>query len=311
MNGLAAIVASYGLLQNSTAVIIGAMIIAVLLGPITGIAMALVDGDQPLLRHSLLAEAVGMLLVLTIGFTIGKVHADIGLGSEITARTAPNIMDLIIALAGGSAGAYATISPRLSAGLVGVAIATALVPPLCACGICLAHGLYAAGGGAFLLFFTNLVAIQSATSLVFWLSGFHRLVSVDRKSLARRFAPSTGLLILLTLFLGHSFETTIAQESLRSQAKALLRKSIEANGAANLTELDLQPSGARTTLIAVVRAPWIITPESCAKLQNQIRQETKRHDIDLQIRTVVTRECNAKGYLWERDVNASQAAQPQ
>ena len=111
MNALAAIVACYGLLENSVAVIIGAMIIALLMGPITGMALALVDGDQLLLRQALLAEAAGAALVLLLSFTIGKIHAEMTLGSEILGRTSPNVLDLIIALAGGAAGAYATISP--------------------------------------------------------------------------------------------------------------------------------------------------------------------------------------------------------
>ena len=200
MNGLATIVASYGLLENSVAVIIGAMIIAVLLGPITGIALALVDADYRLLRRALLAEFSGVALVLLFSFVIGKIHFEMSLGSEIIGRTSPSILDLIIALAGGAAGAYATVTPRLSAGLVGVAIATALVPPLCSCGICVAHGLYREGGGAFLLFATNLVAIQSVTSLVFWLNGFHRLSHLDKKSLMRSFAPSALLLLALASF---------------------------------------------------------------------------------------------------------------
>ena len=95
MNALAAVVASYGLLENSTAVVIGAMIIALLLGPITGIALALVDGDQSLLRKALLAEVSGVLLVLVIGFLIGKLHEGVSPGSEIMGRTAPNILDLV------------------------------------------------------------------------------------------------------------------------------------------------------------------------------------------------------------------------
>ena len=87
MNALATIVASYGLLENSVAVIIGAMIIALLLGPITGIALALVDGDQTLLRRALLAEMAGALVVLTLSFVIGKIHGEMSLGSEIIGRT--------------------------------------------------------------------------------------------------------------------------------------------------------------------------------------------------------------------------------
>lgn len=305
MNGLATIVASYGLLENSVAVIIGAMIIALLLGPITGAALALVDGDYSLLRRALLAEVSGAALVLALSFTIGKIHADMSLGSEIVGRTSPSILDLIIALAGGAAGAYATVIPRLSAGLVGVAIATALVPPLCSCGICLAHGLYREGGGAFLLFATNLVAIQSVTSLVFWLNGFHRLSHLDRKSVMRSFAPSALLLLALAFFLGRSFETTIKQESLRSQAETLIRTEISGNGAASLTELKADGFDHRTLLTAVIRAPWIITPQSCARLQGQIRQATHQNNVDLHIRSVLTRECNDRKFLWGPKAGAS------
>lgn len=308
MNALAAVVASYGLLQNSTAVIIGAMIIAQLLGPITGIALALVDGNQPLLRRALLAEAGGVVLVLTIGFLLGRLHQQITLGSEITARTAPNVMDLAIALAGGAAGAYATISPRVSAGLVGVAIATALVPPLCACGICLAHGLYQESGGAFLLFGTNLVAIQSASSLVFWLSGFHRLTASGKTIVLRRFAPSVVLLTGLGIFLLHSFQTTLARETLRATARTVLRADIERSGAASLTDLRVSGYGEATTLTAVVRAPWVITPQSCARLQARLRQATGRADVLLRVRTVLTRECDANQFLWTSDSDAPAGA---
>ena len=304
MNALAAVVASYGLLENSTAVVIGAMIIALLLGPITGIALALVDGDQSLLRKALLAEVSGVLLVLVIGFLIGKLHEGVSPGSEIMGRTAPNILDLVIALAGGAAGAYATTSLRLSAGLVGVAIATALVPPLCSCGICVAHGLYREGGGAFLLFLTNFVAIQSITSLVFWINGFHRLSHLDRTTLLRQFAPSAVLLIGLAIFLDRSFQATLAQEVLRSQAKEIVGKAIEKNGAANLTDLRVGGFGTNLTLVAVVRAPWVIQPASCARLQAQIRQATGRSDVNLHVRTVITRECDAQKFLWETSADS-------
>lgn len=304
MNALAAVVASYGLLENSTAVVIGAMVIALLLGPITGIALALVDGDQSLLRKALVAEVSGVLLVLVIGFLIGKLHEGVSPGSEIMGRTTPNIMDLVIALAGGAAGAYATTSPRLSAGLVGVAIATALVPPLCSCGICVAHGLYREGGGAFLLFLTNFVAIQSVTSLMFWINGFHHLSHLNRATLLRRFAPSVFLLVGLAVFLGRSFQATLAQEVLRSQAKKIVGKAIESNGAASLTDLRVGGYGTDLTLIAVVRAPWVIQPASCARLQAQIRQATGRNDVNLHVRTVITRECDAQKFLWETSADS-------
>lgn len=135
MNVLSTVVASYGLLADSTAVVIGAMLIAMLLGPIIGIALGLVDGDNRLLGKALLAEFAGVLLVLATAFTIGTIHRDIPAGREILARTSPHLLDLMIALAGGAAGAYASVTPGLSSGLAGVAISTALAPPLAACAI--------------------------------------------------------------------------------------------------------------------------------------------------------------------------------
>ena len=140
MNGMAATIASYGLLANSPAVVIGAMIVAMLMGPIVGISLALVDSDTKTLLKSLLSLLSGAVTVLATAIIIGALHKDIPMTSEILVRTVPNFLDLMIALAGGAAGAYATVSFRSSLALVGVAIATALVPPLSSASILLARG---------------------------------------------------------------------------------------------------------------------------------------------------------------------------
>jgi uncharacterized membrane protein len=119
-------------------------------------------------------------IVLSISVIVGMIHQDIPLGRAIISRTAPNIMDLVIALAGVAAGAYATISPRISESLVGVAIATALVPPLCVSGLMFARGETQLALGGLLLFFANLVAVQSAASIVFWLHGYYRITKTMR-----------------------------------------------------------------------------------------------------------------------------------
>lgn len=142
MNGLATVVACYGLFENSPAVVIGAMIIAMLLGPIAGGSMGLVDRNSALVRKALATLLGGFLVVYVIAFLLGIIHRDIPLTDEIYSRTTPNLMDLLIALGGGAADAYSMISPRLSVAFVGVAIAAALVPPLSSSAICLARGEY-------------------------------------------------------------------------------------------------------------------------------------------------------------------------
>jgi uncharacterized hydrophobic protein (TIGR00271 family) len=143
MNGLATVVACYGLFENSPAVVIGAMIIAMLLGPIGGVSMGLVDSNNALVWKALSALLGGFFVVYGTAFLLGLIHRDIPLTDEIYARTTPNLMDLMIALGGGAAGAFSMIAPRLSVAFVGVAIATALVPPLASSAICLARGEYA------------------------------------------------------------------------------------------------------------------------------------------------------------------------
>ena len=100
MNVLAAVVASYGLLLDSSAVVIGAMILAMLLGPISGVALALVDGDAHLLGRASLAVAGGVSVVLITAVIIGLVHKDVPVTHQMLERTSPNFFELMIALAG-------------------------------------------------------------------------------------------------------------------------------------------------------------------------------------------------------------------
>jgi uncharacterized membrane protein len=107
MNCLATVIACYGLFSNSPAVVIGAMIIALLLGPISGVALGLADKDNALLRKALGTLAGGIGAVYATAFALGVIHHEIPLTQEIYARTAPNLMDLMIS----EASAYALLRP--------------------------------------------------------------------------------------------------------------------------------------------------------------------------------------------------------
>lgn len=164
---LSTIIAAYGLLSNSTAVVIGAMLVAPLMGPIFGIALGLSIGDNRLLREATSSELLGVLLSVGLAALIGIATLQPDLGPEIIARTRPTIYDVLIALASGLAGAYAIADERISPALPGVAIATALVPPLATCGICLSAGFWDGARGAMLLFLVNLLAIEFAAGIIF------------------------------------------------------------------------------------------------------------------------------------------------
>ncbi|MFV0596529.1 TIGR00341 family protein [Shewanella sp.] len=229
MNTLAAIIASYGLLANSAAVVIGAMIVAMLFSPILGLALGLVEGEKLLVRHAIKSLIVGSILVYLTAFIIGFIHSDIPITPEIMARTAPNFLDLMVAFAGGAAGAYATISPRLSTSFVGVAIATALVPPLCASAILLGHGNFELARGAFLLTFTNIVAIQFVSSVVLWLNGFHGFYFWQKSSLwelLKRNFITLILLVILVIALSVNLHNVVARQLYESKVTRIVSEQL-------------------------------------------------------------------------------------
>jgi uncharacterized hydrophobic protein (TIGR00271 family) len=179
---LSSVIVTLGLLIASPAVIIGAMLVAPLMSPIIGLGLASIRGDDRLVRDALSALLRGAVLSILIAFLLTwantympflDLRAD-ELPAEIMSRTQPSPIDLVIALAGGLAAAFALAMPNISAALPGVAIATALMPPLCTVGVGLAFRRWEVAGGAFLLFSTNAVTIAFAAMLVFFILGFTR-----------------------------------------------------------------------------------------------------------------------------------------
>ena len=156
--------------------------VAMLLGPISGVALGLNDRNGPLLRTALFSLGAGGAWI-PIAILVGLIHRDVPLTEQILSRTKPDLFELIIALASGAAGAVAVISPRVGVALVGVAVATALVPPLAAAGILLGRADFVLGSGALLLSATNVIAIQVAFSAIFWVTGYRRLTSLRRRGL--------------------------------------------------------------------------------------------------------------------------------
>ncbi len=264
MNILSAIIASYGLVINSAAVVIGAMLVAMMLGPITGIALAIIDYRLPLLRKSLITVTIGISLVVVVGFVVGWLHKDQPLTAEILSRTQPTSMDLMIALAGGTAGAYAMVSPHLSVAVVGVAVATALVPPLAASGILFANGELQLGLGALLLAITNIIAIQFTNAMVLWFLGFRRLVDDDYKTstfftFLRRNAVTLLLLIGLGSYLTINLNKNARQQTFESTVKEVINSYFSDKGNV-LTNTQFDTTGDNQIVRAIIRGET--TPSS-------------------------------------------------
>ncbi len=299
MNLFAAVVASYGLLANSAAVVIGAMVIAVLLGPIAGIGLALVISDKKLFFRALWAVGLGMLEVLAISFLVGSIHSLPAVTSELLARTQPNLFDLMIALAGGAAGAYA-VARRVPGGtMIGVAIATALVPPLCTVGITAAYGEWELASGAFILFFSNFVAIQCAYSIVLFMLRFrpaeHHKYGI--KALAKNVLPSLAIFLGLAVFLAAQLDSALSQRKLRGQITTSLREGIAPLPGAYLQEMQFSP-GDTIAIIAAINTPDPITPETVASLEQMLVRKISR-PLQLSVRSILVKVANRERYLFE------------
>lgn len=234
MNGLSAIIAGYGLLANSPAVVIGAMLVAMMLSPITGAALAAIDARLSLLKTSLMTLFGGVFVIYAVGMVLGLLYPDNVMTSEILSRTAPTTMDLIVALAGGAAGAYAMISPNLSVAVVGVAVATALVPPLTASGILLSAGEARLAMGALILAITNMLAIQFTNALVLWFAGFRR--TLDDKDVSKlgqiglflkRNSAVLLALVLIGGYLSMNLKQTLNEQNFERQSIALIEENLQ------------------------------------------------------------------------------------
>jgi uncharacterized hydrophobic protein (TIGR00271 family) len=205
---LAAGIATYGLIGDSSPVIIGAMIVSPLMSPILGLAYGLVRPDPGLRSRSLRWIVWGVLEVVLISFLLSNLSGYVAYRSEVLNRIEPCSLDLWVALISGAAGAFCTLNPQVASSLAGVAIAVALVPPLCVTGIGLAglmdvvnHGNFLLSdlswpvtSGSFLLFFTNLFGITVAAALVLRLYGYGR-----RTAMGRLFASLSLLLAAVVI----------------------------------------------------------------------------------------------------------------
>ena len=177
----ATMIASLGLNVNSAAVIIGAMLISPIMGPIMGVGLALGSNDFELLKKSLRNLALMFIVAIitsTVYFFISPLSSN---SSELLARTVPTTYDVLIALFGGLAGIVAqTRQDRTSTVIPGVAIATALIPPLCTAGFGLATGQFRFFIGAFYLFFINSVFIALATYAMVRFLQYEKKVFIDK-----------------------------------------------------------------------------------------------------------------------------------
>jgi uncharacterized hydrophobic protein (TIGR00271 family) len=197
---LAAIIASAGVVSDSTATVIGAMIVAPLMTPILGIVLAVVLADRANLRRCIVLVVAGAAVVVAIGWLLSlfvPYPVVAATNSQVAARVTPRIVDLVAALATGAVGSVALARSDISDTLPGVAIAISLVPPLAVVGLTLESGAPHQSLGAFLLFVTNVAAILGSGIVVMAFHRVHRIFGAAGTRYGGAIAVIAALLLVV------------------------------------------------------------------------------------------------------------------
>lgn len=267
----ACMIATFGLLANSTAVIIGAMLIAPLMLPIRGLAFGILDADGELIRTGVKALVIGTGLAIAISALLGLSVNLADYGSEVWSRSRPNLLDLAIAITAGALAGFAKIEEKLSSSVAGTAIAVALMPPLCVVGLWLAQWQLQEATGALLLYVTNLMGITFACMVAFLWAGYFPLRRASRP-LGLTFIATT----LLVFPLGYTSYQLLLQDRLEHNLeRALLDQTITFQRLTLLSmETDWFQSPPQVTMTVYANGP--VTPNQVGLLEDFVAREMGR-----------------------------------
>lgn len=263
---LSVVIATLGVLADSTAVVIGAMLVAPLMTPIMGASAAIVNGWTNRVSRSFTTVAGGVAVAVGVAWIVAvwtPQLVPLETNSQILSRTSPTMIDLMIAIAAGAAGAYATVDKRVSSSITGVAIAVALVPPLGVVGILLQAGEIAEAWGAFLLFLTNFVSIVLVAGIVFVLMGLAPIeeIQVNRRKMGTVIATVGLGAILVIVPLAFTSEGIIASASRQATTQDVVKDWIEDEPGLRVARVEVDGSDVSVRISGEGDVPSIDTLE--------------------------------------------------
>ena len=265
------IIASFGLLSNSAAVIIGAMLVAPLMLPIRGMAFGALESNLRLFLAGLTALLVGTALAIAMSCIIGWTAGLSQFGSEVLARSKPNLLDLGIAVAAGSISGYAKVEPKISSSLAGTAIAVALMPPVCVIGLGLSAQNWQLSQGATLLYVTNLLGISLSCMVTFWLKGYAPMAKAKR---ALRWTSIVTAAVVIPLSI--SFIELVRQSQLEAGVKRVLLNKTETFQRVSLVNIKTNWLNSPPEVVLSVQAIEPVTPKQVGLIENFLEEEMGR-----------------------------------
>ena len=269
MVAIAAGIAVIGLLLNSPAVIIGAMLVSPLMGPIAALGFALAMLDVGLGRRAVVSLLTGAVLAVAVGTAVTWCSPVNEFTSELLARTRPSLFDLVVAILSGLAGGYALIR-GLGGTAVGVAIATALMPPLTTVGYGLATAQWSVLRGALLLFVTNLTAIALSVAAVALWFGFGR--GAVHQRFARQALVSLLLLVPLAVPLSVSLRGLVWEGRVQAAARQVLDRGAASLPAGQLAQFRVRFTGDQQAQVEAI----VVSARLQAGFERQMQQDLSR-----------------------------------
>ena len=282
---LSCMIAALGLLLDSPSVVIGAMLVAPLMSPVMAFSLGLVLGELRLIRYAIEAIFKGVALVLMIAALIGFVSPLRSITGEMLASSRPNLLDLAVALVAGIAGAYALARKDVSAALPGVAIASALTPPLATVGLSLSLGDARTAGGGLLLFAANIAAISLAGGVVFLALGIRprRWGPESRLRLRQRLLASVLLLFAVAVPLGVIMDGIVKDTARESLAWEIISAQVEVEGS-RVTALEMDRTDAGLLILVTVHSVHTFDREVLSRLADALSERLRQ---PVQLRMVV------------------------
>ncbi|MEA2098365.1 MAG: DUF389 domain-containing protein [Patescibacteria group bacterium] len=261
------IIITLGLVVDSSAVVIGGMLLAPLVWPILSLAMAIIKGRSRLIQVSIFTLLRSAAIIFVIALFLGFISPDYALhGTEFLSRTSPTIFELFIALAAGFVGAFVIAYPKIGSAIAGVVIATAIVPPIAVMGLSVSHGNLGMAGGAFILFMSNLIAVTFASSILFLISKFKGPSSEEGQE--RRNSNIRWTLVLLFVMMVPLFLITnkVVRENnqqniIRDVTKAIIPDS-------NITDVKINEKNDISTISITIQYSRNLTEKQISELKD-------------------------------------------
>ncbi|DAB33436.1 MAG TPA: TIGR00341 family protein [Sulfurospirillum sp. UBA12182] len=265
---LSSLLATVGIYQDSIPSVVGAMILAPLMAPIISLAMGAARSDRKIIKASMITLGTGVLSALFFSSVLTFFMPLDIVTSQISSRINPNILDLFVAIFSGIAGAYASAKEEVAKSLAGVAIAVALVPPLCVSGIGIGWGDFEIIYGSFLLFMTNLFGMVVAATLTFIFLGFAPVFRAKKSLLY-----SSLMLSVICIPLVFSFYSLILQNNDYEKLQNIKHFTFE-DKVATLNVLNIKSSTEKSVVIeAEIVAATSLSTKEYAQIKNQLEKK--------------------------------------